>query len=79
MSINTEQSSVSVSKNEEVLSVLKIFLFLVVMAIPIVNLIMSFRWSFKRNINLNLRNLSRVFFIIYIVTFAMYVFVILAQ
>lgn len=78
MSINTEPVRTDEIKNKEVLSVFKIFTFLLVMAIPIVNLAMSFRWSFKKNINMNIRNLSRVFLMIYTVTLLIYVYIVIS-
>ncbi|BEP29534.1 hypothetical protein [Helicovermis profundi] len=80
MSENNENENYSIenTKLEKVLSVPMILFFLLIMAIPIINLLMSFRWSFKKNINKNLKNLSRVFFMIYIVTLIIYVYIVIS-
>ncbi|PKM86014.1 MAG: hypothetical protein CVU87_13390 [Firmicutes bacterium HGW-Firmicutes-12] len=61
-------------KLEPVLSVGKILLFLVLMAIPVVNLIIVIKWSFNKNINKNLRNLSRSMLIVFGLTVVLYAY-----
>lgn len=57
---------------EPVLSVGKILWFFILMAIPVVNLIIVFRWSFSKKTNKNLMNLSRAMLIVFAITFVLY-------
>jgi hypothetical protein len=65
-------------ERERVLSIFHIIGFLFVMAIPIVNIILAFRWGFSRYTNRNLRNLSLAvlfYFLLGIVIYAYLLFV----
>jgi uncharacterized membrane protein YidH (DUF202 family) len=65
--------------NNEVISVKQWILTMIILAIPLLNLIMLFVWSFSRNANINKRNYSRATLILMAIALVIGVVFVLAS
>ena len=62
----------SIDKELQPLSLLQSMLFIIILAIPLINIIFLLRWSFLKGVNRNKKNLARAFLIIAVLSFVFY-------
>lgn len=62
----------SIDKELQPLSLLQSMLFIIILAIPLINIIFLLRWSFLKGVNRNKKNLARAFLVIAVLSFVFY-------